>query len=90
MAFINNEGRKISYECEALIAELKQDIAEFGGDTIFEVVVQEMEGVTIYKNYNFIDDDPETEFTLEEGERFIQMTGTALLMMLEKQNLLEV
>ena len=34
MAFINPQGIKISYECSELIEELKEDIAEFGGDTI--------------------------------------------------------
>ena len=37
MAFINKYGIKISYECAELIKELKQDIEEFGGDTIVVV-----------------------------------------------------
>ena len=41
MAFTNNLGHKISYDCEDLIEELKQDIEEFGGDMLVEVVTEE-------------------------------------------------
>ena len=34
MAFINEQGLEISYECSELIKELKEDIVEFGGDTV--------------------------------------------------------
>ena len=37
MAFINSHGKKISFECSELIEELKEDIAEFGGDKIVAV-----------------------------------------------------
>ena len=87
MGFINNEGRKISYDCSDLIEELKQDIAEFGGDMIVEVVTEELQGVTIYKDYNFVDkDDSENEFTLTPTESSQRMTATALLMLYEKEN----
>lgn len=87
MGFINNEGREISYDCSDLIVELKQDIVEFGGDMIVEVVTEEMHGVTIYKDYNFIDkDDPENEFTLTPTESSQRMTATVLLMLYEKEN----
>jgi hypothetical protein len=32
MPLINHQGERISYECEDLIKELEDDIAEFGGD----------------------------------------------------------
>ena len=86
MAFMNKAGIKISYDCQSLIDELKQDIAEFGSRLILDVVVQDVEGVTIYKDYNFIENDPETEFTLEPGERIVKMTAATLLMMYEKEN----
>ena len=86
MAFMNKAGIKISYDCQSLIDELKQDIAEFGSRLILDVVVQDVEGVTIYKDYNFIENDPETEFTLEPGEWIVKMTAATLLMMYEKEN----
>lgn len=86
MAFMNKAGIKISYDCRELIDELKQDIAEFGSHLILDVVVQDVEGVTIYKDYNFIENDPATELTLEPGERIVKMTAATLLMMYEKEN----
>lgn len=86
MAFMNKVGIKISYDCQSLINELKQDIEEFGSHLILDVVVQDVEGVTIYKDYNFIENDPATEFTLEPGERVVKMTAATLLMMYEKEN----
>ena len=86
MAFLNKAGIKISYDCRELIDELKQDIAEFGSHLILDVVVQDVEGVTIYKDYNFIENDPATEFTLEPGERIVKMTAATLLIMYEKEN----
>lgn len=86
MAFMNKAGIKISYDCRNLIDELKQDIEEFGSHLILDVVVLDVEGVTIYKDYNFIENDPATEFTLEPGERIVKMTAATLLMMYEKEN----
>lgn len=34
MAFVNADGKHISYECSELINELKQDIAECGENKI--------------------------------------------------------
>jgi hypothetical protein len=83
---MNKAGIKISYDCRNLIDELKQDIEEFGSHLILDVVVQDVEGITIYKDYNFIENDPATEFTLEPGERIVKMTAATLLMMYEKEN----
>ena len=83
---MNKAGIKISYDCQSLIDELKQDIEEFGSHLILDVVVQDVEGATIYKDYNFIENDPATEFTLEPGERIVKMTAATLLMMYEKEN----
>lgn len=86
MAFTNNFGKSISYDCSNLIKELKEDIAEFGGDLIVEVVTEEKEGVTIYKDYNFIDDDQSTSFKLSDSEKAQRMTTSALLILYEKEN----
>lgn len=87
MAYVNPQGIKISYECEELIKELKADIDEFGGDTIVTVWCKYNSGVTIYTNYDFIDEEePIKETELENDEYIKQMTTSALLILLEKQN----
>lgn len=87
MAFINKYGQSISYECSELIEELKQDIQEFGGNTIVSVWCKEQSGVTLYTNYDFNEDEmPIEESELENGEYLKKMTMTALLILLEKQN----
>lgn len=86
MAFINALGQSISFDCSALIEELKEDITEFGGDLIVEVVTEEKEGVTIYKDYNFIDDDQNTSFKLSDSEKIQRMSASALLILYEQEN----
>lgn len=86
MAFVNDNGEKISYDCTELICELENDIAEFGGDLILEVVTQEVNGVTIYKDYNFIDDDKTTDFKLNANERLVRMTASALMEFYKVEN----
>lgn len=87
MAFLNPNGIKISYECEDLIEELKADIKEFGGGTIVIVWCEDNSGCTFYVNYDFIDEEkPINKTELKENEYLQQMTMTALLMLLEKQN----
>lgn len=85
MAFINQEGPKISFECSDLIAELKADIEEFGDfDVLVATSIQE--GVTIYKDYNFIDDAPGPGFEIEPDEGVTQMSASKLLALYELQN----
>lgn len=79
MAFINNQNKHISYDCSALIDELAQDIKEFGSDLVVEVVVKNVDGTEIYKDYNFIEDDTPNNFTLKDGEYIKKMTTAALL-----------
>ncbi len=87
MAFINSQGKKISFECTELIKELKADIAEFGGDKIVAVWCKNNEGVTLYTNYDFIErEEPINASELHCGEYIQEMTMTALLILLEKQN----
>lgn len=86
MAFLNKDGKRISYECGDLIEELREDIAEFGGDLILEVVKEEREGVVLYKDYNFIDNDIKTAFKLQPGESVQRMTATALLELYKLEN----
>lgn len=86
MAFRNDLGQDISFDCSELIEELREDIVEFGGDKILEVVTEEREGVTIYKDYNFINDDESTVFKLSGMERMQKMTASALLLLYEQEN----
>lgn len=86
MAFINDLGQAISFDCSELIEELKADIAEFGGDMLVEVVTQKKDGVTIYKDYNFIDDGKNTKPCPSDGEALQTMTASALLLLYEKEN----
>lgn len=87
MAFINADGKSISFECSELIEEVKEDIQEFGGSKIVAVWCKEYEGVILYTNYDFIDENkPLRESELKEGEFLKQMTMSALLLVLEKQN----
>lgn len=86
MAFINKYGEKISYNCQELINELQEDIEEFGGDLLLDVIIEVKEGVTIYKDYNFIDDDKATEFILSDNEELQRMTASALLLLYQKEN----
>lgn len=86
MGFVNSEGKSISYECSDLISELKQDITEFGGDKVVAVWCKEYEGVIIYTNYDFIDEIPLDKSELNNGEFIKQMTMSALMIVLEKQN----
>lgn len=71
MAFLNKGGKRISYEC---------------GDLILEVVTEEREGVVLYKDYNFIDNDKKTAFKLQPGESVKRMTATALLELYKLEN----
>ena len=87
MAFINENGVPISYECSDLIEELKSDIAEFGGHKIVAVWCKEFKGVIIYTNYDFIEEElPLEKSELKDGEFIKRMTMSALLILLEKQN----
>ena len=87
MAFINENGEKISYECSALIDDLKHDIDEFGGNTIVAVWCKKTHGVEVYTNYDFIDEtQPLKKEELKEGEFIKTMTMTALLLLFKTQN----
>lgn len=87
MAFIADNGQKISYYCGDLIRELKQDILEFGDDKIVCVWCIDFMGVTFYTNYDFIvSDAPLEESENRHGEYIKEMSMSALLLYLEKQN----
>lgn len=87
MSFVNTNGKSISYECSGLIEALKGDILEFGGDKVVAVWCKEYEGVILYTNYDFIEEEePLKESELKDGDFLKKMTMGALLVVLEKQN----
>ena len=87
MALINQNDTHIIYESLELIADLKQDILEFGIDYIVAVWCKEIDGVTVYTNYDFINEDsPIDQSELQDGEKIKPMTMGAILTALEQQN----
>lgn len=76
----------VSVDCSELIAELKKDIAEFGGDLVVNVWCIDIFGTTVYVNYNFIiAGHPVRAKDLDNGTYIKQMTMTALLVLFEKE-----
>lgn len=51
MAIINNSGISISFDCENLISEVKQDIVEFGANSTVYAVCQTRQGIKIVTDY---------------------------------------
>lgn len=87
MALINQNDTHIIYESLELIADLEQDILEFGNDYIVAVWYKEIDGVTIYTNYDFINEDsPIDQSELQDGEKIKPVTMGALLVALEQQS----
>ena len=87
MGFVNAKGYHVSYDCSELIEELKEDIAEFGGDTIVNVWCTVRQGVELYVNYDFISKDMSIKKEeVRDNEYIKSMTMFALLTLLEQQN----
>lgn len=81
-----NNNISVSFECTELIKELRRDIADFGENLIVEVIVTQLHGITIYKDYNFISDDEDTKFELKQNEKLVKMPAVELLKLYEKEN----
>lgn len=78
---------KISFECSALINELKADIAEFGNSKEIAVWCKDYDGATIYTNYDFINPESPIEPSELKNDEYIKlMTMGELLPLLDKQN----
>lgn len=87
MGFINEDGMSISLESSDLIIELEQDIKHFGGDTIVDVWCKDVEGVTLYTNYDFLNEEqPIEKEELKPGEYLKKLSMADLLILLEEQN----
>lgn len=76
---------KISYECEDLIRELKEDIEEFGEKEIFVAWLENINDTDVITNYDFLAKDLKQD-ELESNERFILIEAGLLLKRLIEQN----
>lgn len=91
MALKCKNGELISYDSSLLIDELRQDIAEFGGNTKVAVWLKKIRGATFCTNYDFLEESmPITKAELEDDEFITTMTMSALLTLLEKQDKIEI
>ena len=87
MAVQGENSILISFECTELIEELEEDIREFGNDLEVVVWCKKVNGVEIYTNYDFVDDDmPVGKNEIEPDEYLTEMTAGELLPILKKQN----
>ena len=78
---------KISYSSDELIEELKQDIADFGSDTMFAVWLRKYGKCEFVVNYDFVvAEEPISTDEIDDNERLIYMDGKSLLNRLEEQN----
>lgn len=76
---------KLSYECDELIEEVKQDIAEFGAEDKAYAVFKEIQGATFLVNYLLDEETAPTSEELEGGYAQLMTLGE-ILNFLEKQN----
>lgn len=76
---------KISYECEELIREVKQDIVEFGVNNKAYAVFKEIQGTEFLVNYLSDEEIVPTPQELEGGYAQLMTLGE-ILDFLEKQN----
>lgn len=84
MAFICRDGERVSYDAHDLIEELKEDIAEFGGDKLVYVITQSYKDVTLYKDYESASGP--CDFIPGPDEDILKMTMTTLLLLYEEES----
>ncbi|EUJ23463.1 hypothetical protein MFLO_15975 [Listeria floridensis FSL S10-1187] len=77
---------KISYDSTELIAELKNDIKEFGRDIELWCFFKFVEKQKIYTNYDFIVDDEVKKEELGENGHLDRLPARKLLERLEEQD----
>lgn len=76
----------VTFESGELIRELKRDILEFGTGKEIAVWCRDYEGVTLYTNYDFINDEKINSTDCNSVEYIKIMTMGELLPLLERQN----
>ena len=87
MSMYNEEHGHISYECSALIEELKADIEMFGNIDMWAFIKKTLD-IFIIVDYAFIDEEEIklTDAEIEEGIQVVKMKANEILTMLEEQN----
>lgn len=84
MAFLGNHGASISFDSFALMDELRSDIGAYGGNILLYVISEDLDGVTIYKDYFF--DDPIENVRIKPGEEVRNITAGELYQIYKEQN----
>lgn len=87
--FNNNDDSliKLSYDCEDLIEEIKQDIEEFGEDKECILVYKVVDDYIFFTNYDFITEKmPFSKNELRQSEKYIETTLKYALEVFESQN----
>lgn len=86
--FTNVEEVKLSYDCEEIIEELKEDIEEFGEDENCILIYKVEDNHIVFTNYDFItkDDPLNPSEELDDGENFIETNLKYALEVFENQN----
>lgn len=78
---------KISYSSSDLIKELRKDIDEFGGDTMFAVWLKKIGNDEFVVNYDFVvSEEPISADEINDNEHLVYMDGKSLLTQLLEQD----
>lgn len=83
MAIVNSLGANISFECNELINELRNDLFEFGNRD-YAAIYKMTHGVRIIVDYVFTEDMADVK--LDRDENIAVIDGQELLDYLKKQN----
>ena len=87
MSLISPDGVIIQFDAEDLIIRLKEDIKQYGFGKRVRAWCLNTEGVVIYINYNYLDEEPVLrDIEKEHGVYFKTMAMGELLPLLEKEN----
>ena len=87
MSLIRPDGVIVQFDAEDLIVKLKEDIKQYGFGKRVRAWCINTEGVVIYINYNYLDEEPVLrDIEKEHGVYFKIMAMGELLPLLEKEN----
>lgn len=87
MSLIKPDGVIVQFDAEDLIVKLKEDIKQYGFGKRVRAWCLNTEGVVIYINYNYLDEEPVLrDIEKENGVYFKIMAMGELLPLLEKEN----
>ena len=87
MSLMRPDGVIVQFDAEDLIVKLKEDIKQYGFGKRVRAWCLNTEGVVIYINYNYLDEEPVLrDIEKENGVYFKIMAMGELLPLLEKEN----